>query len=362
MAGKRHHYLPRFLLRRFAEKDGPRAGLVWRLDKKTGQPRAVAPKFEAALPHYYRLTREDGTTDSRPEDILARIESAAASALHSVERGETPSDEERTWLALFVLFQHRRTPAAREWLRFFDEVMAAMTTEVDLSNADSFHRRAKQAAPEMTPDEVEATRRELLDDLKAGRVRLGSTPSREVAMMFVAAEQVAAKLVSGFTWAVLRASDDSKLVLPGMGITLYDPTPPYPESGLGFASSPNAETIVPVDPAFALALTPGTPTWNEGTISVDDVAEINLRAYAWSDDCYYGSSQQVVTDLRAVARRKRLQVAQFAPRPGRIWVAESEDGPKTGEMEFVGHAPTGTARRRFIVEPGAYEGTKPYRG
>jgi hypothetical protein len=75
-----------------------------------------------------------------------------------------------------------------------------------------------------------------------------------------------------------------------MGITMFDPTPPYPESGLGFASSPNTETIVPVDPTFALALAPGQPTWNDVEITAADVAEVNLRAYAWSVDCYYGAS------------------------------------------------------------------------
>lgn len=362
MAGKRHHYTPRFLLRRFAEKSGPREGLVWRLDKTTGQPRPVAPKYEAALPHYYRLEREDGTTDSRPEDILGQIESAAAAALQRVERGDVPSDEERTWLALFVLFQHRRTPAAREWLKFFDELMAQMTTEVDLSNAESFERRARVANPDMSPEDVEQVRAELLADLQAGRIKLGSTPSREIALMFLAVEHVAAQLVAGFTWAVFRAPDDAQFVLPGLGITLHDPTPPYPESGLGFASSPNAETIVPIDPTFAIALTPGAATWNDVAIDAAAVAEINLRAYAWSDACFYGGSQKIVTDLRANARRQRTQVARFAPRTARLWVTESEGGPKTGEFEFVGHSPTGTARRRFVIEEGAFDGMKPYTG
>jgi len=362
LAGKRHHYIAKFLLRRFAEKSGPREGLVWRLDKKTGQPRAVAPKYEAALPHYYRLEREDGSTDSGPEDILARIESGAAAALQRVERGEVPSDEDRTWLALFVLFQHRRTPPARESLKFFDELMAEMTTEVDLGNAESFERRARAADPDMSADEIEQVRLELLADLQAGRIKLGSTPSREIAFMFIATEKVAEQLVTGFTWAVFRAPADAEFVLPGLGITLHDPTPPFPESGLGFASSPNAETVMPIDPTFAIALTPGLATWNDVAVDAGAVTEINLRAYAWSDTCLYGASQKIVTDLRASARAKRAEVARFAPRPARLWVTESAAGPRTGEFEFVGHSPTGTARRRFVIEEGAFDGMEPYRG
>lgn len=364
MAGKSHHYLPRFLLRRFAEKRGPRDGLVWRLDTQSGQAQLVAPKYEAALPHYYRLEREDGTTDSGPEDVLARIESGAASALQKVDRGQVPSDEDRTWLALFVLFQHRRTPAGRERLKFYDELMAELMTEVSLSNAKRFQRRACVAAPDMSPEDIEQVRLELIEDLKSGRVKLGSTPSREVAAMFFAVEPVAERLVMDFTWTTLRASEDVPFVLPGLGITMHDPTPPFPESGLGFASSPNAQTILPVDPTLAIALTPGPPTWNDVEVDAGAVEEINLRSYAWSDACLYGSSQKVVTDLRASARRQRALVARFAPRSGRIWVtdARGSDGARAGEFEFVGRSPEGTARRRFVIKPGALDGMKPFLG
>ena len=147
VAGKRHHYLSQFLLRRFAEKAGKREGLVWRLDKKSGQSRPVAPKYEAALPHYYRLEHEDGTTDSGPEDLIARIEAATAAALQRIERGELPSDEDRAWLALFVVLQHRRTPVAREWQRFRDELMSTMMAEVTLGTRRRFTIVRKWPSP-----------------------------------------------------------------------------------------------------------------------------------------------------------------------------------------------------------------------
>jgi hypothetical protein len=356
MAGKRHHYLPGFLLRRFSEPSGKREGLVWRLDTKTGQPRPVAPKYEAALPHYYRLEYEDGTTDSGPEDLLARIEDAAASALQRIDRGEVPSDEDRAWLALFVILQYRRTPAAREVQRFRDVLLSTMMAEVSVGNSETFHRRARLAEPDMTREQIEELRLEMLDDLQSGRVQLRSTPSREVAFMFMATAEVAEELARSFTWTVVRAAAGAEFVLPGMGITLYDPTPPFPGSGVGFRSSPNVQTVIPVDPTFALAVTPGEPAWREAQASVDDVDEVNLRAYACSDSAFYGRSQQVVTAVRALARQRRAQVASFRPRPGRVWVAEGDEGgPPTGELEFTGYAPENRLRQRFVVHPEAYD-------
>lgn len=77
MAGKRHHYLPQFLLRRFAVKQGERAGLVWRAELSGGRLIAVAPKHEAAKRHYYKLPPEAGLPQGFAEDVIAHIESNA---------------------------------------------------------------------------------------------------------------------------------------------------------------------------------------------------------------------------------------------------------------------------------------------
>ena len=188
MAGKRHHHLPAFLLRRFAERSGKREGQVWRLDKDTGQPRPVDPKREGALRHYYSLELPDGTKDTSPEDAIQAVENKTAKALHAIARGETPSDEDRAWLALFVVFQHKRTPVGRSWLRFYDEKAAEMTTEASLSNAESFRERARAADSDLTLEEIEEVRLEMLEDFKAGRISIESIPSREVAAMFLNAD------------------------------------------------------------------------------------------------------------------------------------------------------------------------------
>jgi hypothetical protein len=208
-------------------------------------------------------------------------------------------------------------------------------------------------------------RLEMLDDLDAGRIAIESTPSREVAMMFLAADNVAEKLIRDFTWVVARAPGGAELVLPSMGITLYDPTPPHPGSGPGFQSSPNAETVLPVDPSFALALSPGPPEWREAAIDEAAVEDINLRAYAWSDAAFYGRSQKTVADVRTLARRQRARVGAYEPRGGTIWVTEGDgETPFEGDVhEFVGEDASGVVRRkRFFVKPGALDDATPFRG
>src|SRR5689334_8531391 len=71
---KRHHYLPQFLLRRFAVTEGRWAGHVWRLDLRTGQITPAVPRTEASRNRYYKLPEEvAGGFD--PETLIGKIES-----------------------------------------------------------------------------------------------------------------------------------------------------------------------------------------------------------------------------------------------------------------------------------------------
>ena len=63
MPGKRQHYVPKFMLRRFGVDSDDKRTLIWRLDKKTGRPERVNPINEAVIGRYYRITQNDGTID-----------------------------------------------------------------------------------------------------------------------------------------------------------------------------------------------------------------------------------------------------------------------------------------------------------
>lgn len=79
-AAKRHHFIPRFLLREFASERDSRH-LIFQLEKRTGQPRKVTVDAAASRHRFYAIDDEDGTTHNRVEAYLALVESHAAPAV-----------------------------------------------------------------------------------------------------------------------------------------------------------------------------------------------------------------------------------------------------------------------------------------
>jgi hypothetical protein len=354
MPAKKHHYLSQFLLRRFAEPEAPR--FIWRLDKKNGQTRHVPPKSQAAKHQYYRFTVPDGSIDPGfVEETLSRIESLAAAAIRRLVEGALePSEEDRHALALFAVLQSRRTPAGRRQLRFFDEFSAKLQFEVSLSDGARFATRVREREPDMADDDVEALREQMLAELKSGDTVVESTPEREVGLMFMALDRIAPTLVTDFDWLAVEAPVGSEFVLSDVGIGHFDPTPPHAHAGSAWRSSPNSQTTMAIDRQLALVVTPGHGRWGRTMIDGEDVDDLNLRSYAVSEVCYFGSGQKVVCDLRVLAKRNAVKVARYRARPGRLWVTEVEGRPKTGVLDFTGHSTEGEVKARLEVDPQAF--------
>jgi Protein of unknown function (DUF4238) len=205
--------------------------------------------------------------------------------------------------------------------------------------------------------EVEEERMQRLDDLNSGRFSLASSPEREVVLMFMQLPEVVETLLSMVGWRCLRIPDGSKaaFVLSDHPVAHYDPTPKAPEAGASFASSPASLTWVPLDPKFGLLLSQEHPgTWAAGEVADDDVEELNLLTYAWARESIYGPSQEAVTRVRRVARKKRALLGEFRYRPARLWITEGTG--TAGPHVFASRFRDQTARRELhITEEGMEE-------
>jgi Protein of unknown function (DUF4238) len=111
--GARHHTVPAFYLRRFADGDGR---LLVR-DRPTGRLFPPITVSKLAIRDFYTTVNDDGTLDGRMEKLLGRVEGEAAQLLKlllSPYRRPGPlTAAEQLTLCQFVAFQMVRGPRKR---------------------------------------------------------------------------------------------------------------------------------------------------------------------------------------------------------------------------------------------------------
>ena len=349
MPGKRQHYVPDFLLRRFAIGPSAKTKRVYRLDKATGKPEVRSTINEAVIGRYYEYELNDGTPVTEADKALDIIENLAVGVLRRLEApAYVGTDEDRLIMMLFIASLQRRTPRAREALREFSERSAEVFLEMQVSDKEAFHKgmggKGKSEA------EVEEGRQRLLKLLREDQIRAEATADHEIPLMFIALGEVVNTLFVSLGVACARIASDSKrtFVLSDHPVSHYDGLAPTPEAGISFLSSPAAMTWVPLDPKFGLLLAPDEPgTWQNIEADDSDIDELNLLTYAWARDAIYGCSQQAVTDTMHYAKTHPKLVGEFHYRPHRFWV--SKTGNPKGGPTILQSRHRGKATERTIV-------------
>src|SRR5581483_11289129 len=107
---ERHHYVPEFHLRQFANaKKQLRMYVVGRRE-----PIRTSVKNAAVESGFYTIRPADSSDPQQVEQWLSRVESAARGALQRVLSGHfPPSVEDRSAIALLLGLQMLRTPESR---------------------------------------------------------------------------------------------------------------------------------------------------------------------------------------------------------------------------------------------------------
>jgi Protein of unknown function (DUF4238) len=346
-APKRHHYVPRFLLRRFAEDSETKRPMVWWLNKKTGQNERRSVENEAVIGRYYQLSEGDELPREVPEKMLSDVEGVAAAAIRSLEEHPQRLDfEERLSLALFIVLQRKRTPNGRRYFKFADELLGRLATEANLHEAESWAAAMRAIGEFESPEQAEHERLETLRAFQEGRVTVETTTDGEIRGMFLAAVEVALVLTrADFSWYLLRAEGERRFVLGDDPVAFFDPSKPETPGGLGFATS-RVESTLPLSPTTCLLLRKEV-RGQMGELGVGDrsVRHINLRTYAHAEQCIWGSRQLDVATVRKDAKSDRELLHAVRRRDPVLWLATESD-EESNMLEFEGHAPDGVRRRQ----------------
>lgn len=135
---KNQHYVPRFLLKRFAIDS---SGNVHCFNKKTKQENKKNIKSAASESYFYDLV--PGESRYSFEDIFGTIENSASLVIQKVLESRTVrylSAAERESIATFIVAQYIRTKGMRQKIKSFDENLKSQFEQrgIDISRINNY--------------------------------------------------------------------------------------------------------------------------------------------------------------------------------------------------------------------------------
>jgi hypothetical protein len=320
---KRHHYIPQFLLRNFSADQTAKNPRIFRLDKATGRISESTVGNEAVIGQFNRL--EGVSAVANVEQDLAYIEGTCKPALEKAIGRADLTYEDGELIALFSVLQERRTPRSRQTTAELMEHTYRVGAELEVATGSGVRDFLKaELDREPTEDEVNAKRRELVTDLREGRIVVQATADHEVLSMFVATAEVAHDVMANTHLNCLHAMG-AEFVLADHPVCRFDPTVPN-DRGVGWLSSIATEVTFPISRDTCLMFQPGRAGYRHADATKDMVMDINLRSYAVAEWSVYGSGQRWLQDVRTTARRQRSKVARYESHKQHVFFFESKEG------------------------------------
>jgi len=181
---KRHHFVPQFYLRNFA--DGKRRLRMYARGRGA-EPIVAMVKDAAVESGFYSVAHESGEKSQRVESVLSVIDDKAKAAVDAILRGGFPPERQaREDLAIFIALQTLRTPLDRRQY----EAMVDYTQKVMLEGwtADYARERLQQTGLDTT-DEAVAEIMDVVDNPE--KYRFVPHQNEHIKIMLSVATQVA---------------------------------------------------------------------------------------------------------------------------------------------------------------------------
>jgi Protein of unknown function (DUF4238) len=326
-SARRHHYVPSFLLARWARPQ-KRDGELFELLVPGGRPRRTTPDQSAFKRDLY--AQDVGTTspDLTVEGFLSIIEGYSAQPLKDLAQlPPSISDEDRATLAFFIAYQEARTPPALAQHRLNAHRAAQLVLAEFLGDPSAFAARYREKVDaEATDEEIGSFHAAELENFATGK-RTIRIPSGAVLTSMMSVTRSTAAVIAMQDWTLLRAAD-GEFVMSDRAIAMFDPTPRFPWTGNAWQSSPNAQATIPLSPDVCLLMMPGDERFSTVTANARTVEDINLRMYGWAEQSIFGTSQDAVVRVHRAAKHNKKRVPR--PRmPKQILVEAVDPSDKT---------------------------------
>lgn len=296
-APKRHHVIPRMHLQHFAGQHPP--GHVWTYDALSGKVWSATPENTAVEGYFYSGERTDGSMDLALENLISKIETAAAPTYDALLRGEIPGEtEDRANFAHFLGLMYSRTRAMRrmaaETASRMMQIQAYATGKHPKAFEQSMRRYEQHLGRPVGKEEREEYRESLLNPSQ-----FEFMIDKAITLRAVAAADQLAPILFTLKWWLMTAADGSVFITSDNPLVReVDPKSVSPIYGdMGFLN-PTAEITFPLSSTKLLMISPRDVRFVDA-LPVESVHRANQARAAQSDQFLYASVNDLAIERLA---------------------------------------------------------------
>ncbi|WP_190238248.1 DUF4238 domain-containing protein [Cereibacter johrii] len=214
---KRQHYVPQFLLKRFADNDGKLSVFV----RTRGLSHRASPKDVACQRYYNAAKLESGEIDTQTiEKELSLIEGAGSAAINTLLSGERPTVEQRKDFALLLASQDFRSPRRRQ--QFADMLLGIQHNRFGRDTIESvanFIRDVTQASE--TVSQLDVTKISRSSELKVDEDGAISVSVEDTIRALTAAKHFS-PAVAKMDWHLFRAPQGESFIISDSPVQLHE--------------------------------------------------------------------------------------------------------------------------------------------
>jgi hypothetical protein len=315
MGGKSQHTVPRLHLCNFAGAEP--AGQVWTYDCVSGKSWSQIPEETGTVTHFYSVQKEDGTHDTRIEDMLSAIESRASSVYKSLLSGEIPKKDTqaRVYFAEFVAMMYVRTSGMRR-MNADIQSRGLQTLNFAYAQNDAAFNRLIQGVEKdrggtITPAIKEEVRA-MLRDPSAYDVII---PKHMTLRALGAADKIA-PIVYNMKWSLGQPLSGFFITGDNPVIRTVDPKTRHPVMGDGGFKNKTAELSFPLSTDLMLVTSWDEDALDFGLIEREHVDKLNeLRAIHADRFLYSHVDDKSISNLaeKFGGSRPEIRFSGFGP-------------------------------------------------
>lgn len=293
----RQHYVAKFNLEYFTDE----VGFINIFDANENRYRKSSARDAAVINNFYTTLDTEGNKSYGIEEYLSKIENSAAPIFRKINNGDyNLSEEDKTYLAIYVSLQLHRTPKYREQTNRLVKEVSKKMLQVMASNTELFEKKMESVLKEkVTPDKIKELQKFVFDD------QYDISVPQEYSLNFLIENHLdIAKLIIQFKWTLLIAPQNGLFITSDSPLSMVQTKKHHPMfDGPGFLID-GTETTLPLTPKVCLYFSQKSGQTSSLPISRELVRMINIRTVYNSTRFLFSNNEAVLMNLVNRTKKK----------------------------------------------------------